>query len=152
NWTKVSNAEMEALMISGNDSNIEIAVGRGNNVYVAIVNSGSLAGLFRSGDGGDTWTALDVPMLHTVGQGAIHLSIVADPANANIVYIGGDHAVIGEFGATTGGGRLFRCDTSSAPGSQCVHLTHSSAVGPPGGGTLTGTWPHADSREMVFDA
>jgi hypothetical protein len=152
NWTKVSNAEMEALMISGNDSNVEIAVGRDNNVYAAIVNSSHLAGLFRSSDGGDTWTALDVVNLHPTSQGHIHLSIVADPANASIVYIGGDHAVVGEFGATTGGGRLFRCDASSAPDSQCVHLTHSSAVGPPGGGTLNGTWPHADSREMVFDA
>jgi hypothetical protein len=151
-WTKVSNAAMDALMMGGTDRNIEMAVGREKNVYAAIVNLGRLAGLFRSGDGGDTWTALDVPNLHPVEQGMIHLSIVADPANANIVYIGGDHAVIGEFGATTGGGRLFRCDASLAPGSQCVHLTHSSAVGPPGGGTLSGSWPHADSREMVFAA
>jgi hypothetical protein len=159
-WTKVSNAEMESLITTNPTTNpttnIEIAVGRDNNVYVAIVketmvDSHHLVGLFRSGDGGETWRALDVPNLHTVGQGHIHLSIVADPANANIVYIGGD-AIQGEFGATTGGGRLFRCDASSAPGSQCVHLTHSSTVGPPGGGTLNMTWPHADSREMVFDA
>jgi hypothetical protein len=160
NWTKVSNPEMESLITTNpttnTTTNIEIAVGRDNSVYVAIVketmvDSHHLVGLFRSGDGGETWRALDVPNLHTVGQGHIHLSIVADPANANIVYIGGD-AIQGEFGATTGGGRLFRCDASSAPGSQCVHLTHSSTVGPPGGGTLNMTWPHADSREMVFDA
>jgi photosystem II stability/assembly factor-like uncharacterized protein len=152
NWTKVSNEEMDALIIRNITNNIEIAVGRENNVYVAIVNSSHLAGLFRSGDGGDTWTKLDVPNLHPVAQGHIHLSIVADPANANIAYIGGDHAVRSEFGATEGGGRLFRCDASLEPGSQCVHLTHSSLVGPPGGGTLNMTWPHGDSREMVFDA
>jgi hypothetical protein len=143
---------MDALIIRNITNNIEIAVGRENNVYVAIVNSSHLAGLFRSGDGGDTWTKLDVPNLHPVAQGHIHLSIVADRANANIAYIGGDHAVRSEFGATEGGGRLFRCDASLEPGSQCVHLTHSSLVGPPGGGTLNMTWPHGDSREMVFDA
>jgi hypothetical protein len=151
-WIKVSNAAMDALIMSGAASNIEMAVGRENNVYAAIVNSGRLAGLFRSGDGGDTWTALDVPNLQPTSQGVIHLSIVADPANASLVYLGGDHAVIGEFGATIAAGNLFRCNASSAPGSQCVHLAHSSAAGPPGGGTLNNTWPHADSREMVFDA
>jgi hypothetical protein len=151
-WTKVSNAAMDALIISGTTNNIEMAVGRNNNVYAAIVNSGRLAGLFRSGDGGDTWTALDVPNTHPGGQGGTHLSIVADPTNANIVYIGGDRAEIGVFGARDFSGRLFRCDATAAAGSQCVHLTHSSTQGPAGGGTLNMSSPHADSREMVFDA
>ena len=42
-------------------NNVEFAVGQHNNVYCAIVNSGRLAGLFRSGDGGTTWTAMDLP-------------------------------------------------------------------------------------------
>jgi hypothetical protein len=151
-WTKVSNAAMDALIISGTTNNIEMAAGRDNNVYAAIVNSGRLAGLFRSGDGGETWTALDVPNTHPGGQGSIHLSIVTDPTNANIVYIGGDRADIGVFGARDFSGRLFRCDATAAAGSQCVHLTHSSTVGPAGGGTISSSSPHADSREMVFDA
>jgi hypothetical protein len=151
-WTKVSNPAMDALIISGTTNNIEMAVGRNNNVYAAIVNSGRLAGLFRSGDGGDTWTAFDVPNTHPGGQGGTHLSIVADPTNANIVYIGGDRADIGVFGARDFSGRLFRCDATAVAGSQCVHLTHSSTVGPAGGGTLNMSSPHADSREMVFDA
>jgi hypothetical protein len=151
-WTKVSNPAMDALIISGTTNNIEMAVGRNNNVYAAIVNSGRLAGLFRSGDGGDTWTALDVPNTHPGGQGGTHLSIVADPTNSNIVYIGGDRADIGVFGARDFSGRLFRCDATAVAGSQCVHLTHSSTVGPAGGGTLSMSSPHADSREMVFDA
>jgi hypothetical protein len=151
-WTKVSNAAMDALIISGTTNNIEMAVGRNNNVYAAIVNSGRLAGLFRSGDGGDTWTALDVPNTHPGGQGSIHLSIVADPTNSSIVYIGGDRADIGVFGARDFSGRLFRCDATAVVGSQCVHLTHSSAVPPAGGGTLNMSSPHADSRELVFDA
>jgi hypothetical protein len=151
-WTKVSNAAMDALIISSTTSNIEIAVGTNNNVYVAIVNFGQLAGLFRSGDGGGTWTALDVPNTHPGGQGGIHNSIVADPTNASIVYLGGDRAEIGVFGARDFSGRLFRCNASLAPGSQCVHLTHSRTQGPAGGGTLNASSPHADSREMVFDA
>jgi hypothetical protein len=151
-WTKVGSAEMDSLIGSSTTYNVEIAVGRENNVYVAVVNFGRLAGLFRSGDGGTTWTALDVPNTHPGGQGSIHMSIVADPTNPNIVYVGGDRADLGVFGATDYSGRLFRCDASAAPGSQCVHLTHSSAAGPPGGGTLSSSSPHADSREMVFDA
>jgi hypothetical protein len=151
-WTKVSNPAMDALIISGTTNNIEMAVGRNNNIYASIVNSGRLAGLFRSGDGGDTWTALDVPNTHPGGQGGTHLSIVADPTNANIVYIAGDRAEIGVFGARDFSGRLFRCDATAVAGSQCVHLTHSSTVGPAGGGTLNMSSPHADSREMVFDA
>ncbi|HMX27430.1 MAG TPA: sialidase family protein, partial [Blastocatellia bacterium] len=150
-WTRVSNATMNALITTAT-SNIEIAVGNNNNVYAAIVNSGALAGLFRSGDGGTTWTRLDTPVTHPGTQGAIHLSIVADPTNANIVYIGGDRTNIGDFGARDFSGRLFRCNAAAAAGSQCVHLTHSSSVGPAGGGTLNSSAPHADSREMVFDA
>jgi photosystem II stability/assembly factor-like uncharacterized protein len=152
NWTKVSNAAMDSLIISGTTNNIEMAFGRNNNVYAAIVNSGRLAGLFRSGDGGESWVALDVPNTHPGGQGGIHLSIVADPGNSNIVYIGGDRAEINVFGARDFSGRLFRCDATAAAGSQCVHLTHSSTAGPVGGGTLSMSSPHADSREMAFDA
>jgi hypothetical protein len=151
-WTKVSNAAMDSL-ITGATYNIEIAVGRNNNVYVVTVNnSGRLSGLFRSADGGTTWTALDVPNTHPGGQGWIHLSLVADPTNSNLVYVGGDRAELGEFGANDYSGRLFRCDASAASGSQCVHLTHSSESGPAGGGTLSSSSPHADSRELVFDA
>jgi hypothetical protein len=151
NWTKVSSAEMDSLIINATN-NIELSVGNNNNVYVAIVNSGRLAGLFRSGDGGETWTSLDRPNTHPGGQGSLHLSVAADPTNSDIVYIGGDRAEIGVFGARDFSGRLFRCNASFAPGSQCVHLTHSSTVGPAGGGTLSASSPHADSRDMAFDA
>ncbi len=33
-----------------------------------------------------------------------------------------------------------------------MHLTHSSSLGAPGGGTASGSAPHADSREMAFDS
>ena len=170
-WTKVSNAAMDALIISGTTSNVELAVGQNNNVYCAIANFGRLAGLFRSGDGGSTWTTLDLPMagpnnvgIHPGGQASIHMSIVADPNNDDVVYVGGDRQPFtledglpfppqfpNSIGAFNFSGRLFRCDASKTPGSQCAHLTNSDSVGPSGGGTASNSSPHADSREMVFD-
>ena len=151
-WAKVSNAAIDSLLVTGTTGNLELAVGRNNNVYLAIVSSGHLVGLFRSGDTGTTWIAMDVPTTHPGGQGAIHLSLVADPTNAMIVYVGGDRTNIGDFGARDFSGRLFRCNAAAARGSQCVHLTHSNAAAPAGGGTASNSAPHADSREMVFDA
>jgi len=130
NWIKVSNAAMDAL-INLATNNIEIAVGTSNTVYVAIVNGGTLAGLFRSGNGGGNWIALDLPTtvesgltlgIHPGGYGYIHLSIAADPADSNIVYIGGDRqpgpgdgagiAFPNSIGAQDFSGRLFRVDAS----------------------------------------
>jgi hypothetical protein len=167
-WTRVSSPAMNALL-AGTVFNVEMAVGRHNNVYCAIVGTGALIGVFRSGDGGTTWTRMDLPStpdggIHPGFQGSVHLSIVADPTNANIVYIGGDrqpykNEALGapfqfpnSIGATDFTGRLFRGDASKPAGSQWVHLTHSKTLGPPGGGTASNSAPHADSREMVFDA
>lgn len=95
------------------------------------------------------------------GQGTIHFSIVADIVDPNIVYVGGDRQPrtfgdTGSFpnsiGANDFSGRLFRGDASQPAGSQFVHLTHSSTLGAAGGGTASNSAPHADSRDMVFDA
>ncbi len=172
-WTRVSSPAMEALLVSGATSNVELAVGRHNNVYCAIVDgAGALSGIFRSGDGGTTWAAMDLPLtndggpigIHAGFQGVVHLSIVADPTQSRIVYVGGDRQPYKDeglggpvdfpnsIGANDFSGRLFRGDASKPAGSQWVHLTHSNALGAPGGGTASSSAPHADSREMVFDA
>ena len=176
-WTKVSTPAMDALLdqIPNTSGNVELAVGQSNNVFAAIVVSGRLAGVFRSGDGGGAWTGMDLPGTiegggvffgaHPGGQGSIHLSIAADPSNSNVVYVGGDRQPFFSEGAPGSGGffpnsigafnfsgRLFRGDASQASGSQWAHLTSSSALGAPGGGTASNSSPHADSREMVFDA
>lgn len=148
-WTRVSNAAMNArIQFAGN---IEIAVGTANNVYVAIVSGRRLASIFRSGNGGTTWTAMDLPTtadggIHPGGQGNIHLSIAADPNNANTVYIGGDRqGLAGNFwpnaiGAQDWTGNLFRGDASQPAGSQFTPLTHVN--------TASSSAPHADSRDM----
>lgn len=190
-WTKVSDAAIDAFIDDGTTnltgtSNLEISVGTSNNVYAGIINAGRLAAMFRSGDGGATWVQLDTPSTNeggtnvglnpsggkgpapgstpeelAGGQGGIHFSILADPGDPNIVYVGGDRQPrsdgdTGTFpnsiGANDFTGRLFRGDASQPLGSQFVHLTHSNSLGAAGGGTASSSAPHADSREMVFDA
>ena len=246
-WTKVSSAAMDALIIDFTTTNIEIAAA-GVDVYVDIIQSGRPVGIFHSGDGGTSWTSMDIPrtpegtplpipliapgapivistsaahglssgmeveitgVTSTVGangvwttlvlspttfsltgstdvtawvaamppetwvkvvglnprvkpgsQGAIHASIRVDPGTPTTVYLGGDRqdSPFPNFlGAGDFSGRLFRGDTTvsatgAIPSPQWEHLTH--AIGPPtaGGGTVSGSAPHADSREMVFDA
>ena len=171
-WTKVSTPAIDAFLISGTTVNVEFAVGRHNNVYAAIANSGRLAAVFRSGDGGTTWTQMSLPTtneggpagIHPGGQASIHMAIVADPTDANIVYISGDRQPLfnepigGPFsfpnslGANDFSGRIFRGNASLPLASQWVHMTHSSSLGAPGGGTASVSAPHADSREMTFDS
>ncbi|MEA2558645.1 MAG: hypothetical protein QOH06_149 [Acidobacteriota bacterium] len=173
-WTKVSTPAVDAYLQTGVTTNIELAAGRHNNVYAAIVNDFVLAAVFRSGDGGATWVQMDMPVtiengvpigIHPGGQGDFHLSLTADPTNANLVYIGGDRQPArneaDDFGArifpnsigSTGfWGRLFRGDASKPAGSQWAHITHSNVLGAAGGGTASGSAPHVDSREMAFDA
>lgn len=180
-WMKVSNAAIDALFVGDMIAEVEIVVGNAGgasaNVFVAIVlNTGKLAGLFRSGDAGATWTTLDLPMttesggvmfgIHPGSQGATHLSLAADPTNHNLVYIGGDRQPAfnegapgvqfpNSLGATNFTGRLFRVDASLMSGSQASPITHcGSALAGCGGvaRTASGSAPHADSRDMAFDA
>jgi hypothetical protein len=153
-WARVSTPAMDTLV--GGAGNVKISVGAANNVYAAIC-TGSLQGIFRSGDGGGSWASLDlpVPTIHPGGQAGTHLSLVASRANPNVVFIGGDRQNTpfpNDVGANDFSGRLFRIDASLAPGSQAQHLTHSNALGAPGGGTANNSAPHADSRVMVVDA
>jgi hypothetical protein len=167
NWTKVSDAVVDGVINGGGGARrVEIAVGPSNAVFAAVVgSSGRLSEIFRSPDGGTTWAALGVPTMieegvaigvHPGGQGGRHLSIAADPGNGNIVYIGGDrqpYASEGSggsnyfpnaLGANDYSGRLFRGDAAAAPASRWSPLTHI--------GTAGNSAPHADSRDMAFDA
>ena len=158
-WTKVSSAPMEAKL--SNARNVDAAMGKSNNIFVAIVGAdGRLAGVFHSSNGGDAWNDLGAPTIggvgiHPGGQGSIHLSIAADPVNANLVYVGGDRqdgaafpTIPNAIGARDYSGCLFRGDASKPAGQRWAHLTHSSAHGAAGGGTASGSAPHADSRDM----
>lgn len=99
------------------------------------------------------------------GQGGLHFAIIADPTDPDLVYVGGDRQDTPfptAVGATSFSGSLFRGDTSIAgdataiPSPQWDHLTHDAGglggTFDPTGGTASGSAPHADSRDMVFDA
>ncbi len=174
-WTKVSDAAIDAVIAAGNGSpRIELAVGASGQVFAAIVSgvpgattNGRLADVFRSADGVTGWTSLGVPTtteegavtfgVHAGGQGGTHLSIAADPTDANIVYIGGDRQpYFGEgvpgsqlffpnsIGANDYSGRLFRGDATQPPATRWLPITHLGAA--------NNSSPHADSRDMAFDA
>src|SRR5206468_4156233 len=96
--------------------------------------------------------------LNPATQGLVHFSIVADPLQPNLVYVGGDgqpsQVNQPNFSGTLTriGGRLFRGDAFLPSGLQ---LQWTPIVGrfadPDGLGPLPGTAPHPDSRAMVFD-
>ena len=178
-WTKISSATQDAtLNAPSTDANLAVS-STSQRVFAAICTAGELASLDRSttaATGTPTWASLDLPTtteqgtqygIHPGGQCAIHLSLVADPSNNDVVYIGGDRqpsndengSPVAQFpnsiGASTFGGRLFKVDASQAGGSQATPITNCmTALAGCGGSARTAndTAPHADSREMVFDA
>jgi len=174
-WTRVSSAGLEDDIV-GTTNNIEMTSNyissTQNAVYVGIMNFGVLARVWYTLNGGASWLNMEVPTTNEGGsligvqprpkagaQGAIHFSILADNINRNLVYVGGDRQPVGgdggfpnSIGAFNFSGRLFRGDRERFIGSQWQHLTHNSTLGAFGGGTLSNSSPHADSREMTFDA
>ncbi|MEM1080808.1 MAG: RTX toxin, partial [Pseudomonadota bacterium] len=164
-WSKVSGPNEDAL-ITDDVSNIEFSV-RDNLVYVGIVTGGRLLAVLRSANGGDSWENMGVPLtvedgfdvgVNPGGQGSIHFSIQADPVDSNIVYVGGDRqprfneisqdpksrVFPNAVGAFNFSGRLFRGQYAPEGGTSWTPLTHV--------GTASNSSPHADSREMAFDA
>ena len=142
-WSKVSTPEMDSLIISGGSggtSNVQIAVGDGGSVFVAILNAGQLrgGGTYYSPTGdSNTFVAMDKVLVNEGGgsvgtnprfkpqdaepgsQGSIHFSITVDPTNDDVVYVGGDRQPRGfqdqgsfpnAIGAYNYSGRLFRGD------------------------------------------
>ena len=176
-----------------NNTNTEMSVSQVNGrIYIGVIRDNRPVYIGFSDNQGTNWTEMDLPVTldndpegdnglspraKPGAQGYIHFSIVADPTNQNIVYVGGDRQPgprPNSIGATTGSGRLFRGDTgqpANAPGAggnvtdvnrdgtrdnndlsrQWQPLTHRQG-GFTGGGTANSSAPHADSREMTFDA
>jgi len=182
-WTRVS---VPGMNIQDQTANILLSVGAGGqSLFAAIARTypgpvtekgpkERLESVWRSLDGGRTW-------LNMGGQGGgvskglpgstedtgffgvnpgsqadINLSLLADPSNPNLVYIGGDTQPAkneGEegvdpvfpnsIGAQGYTGRLFRGDASQPLGQQWTPITDNY--------TTPKSGPHADARWMAFD-
>lgn len=161
-WTKVSDTTVDATLVSG--GRVRLAAATTGQIWAAVVASGRLSAVFRYAPATTTWTSLGAPTTieqngavfgaHPGGQGSLHLSIAADPTNADIVYVGGDRQPCfseavnfnqcfpNSLGANDYSGRLFRGTVGGNPAWS--PLTHSGAG--------NNSSPHADSRGMVFDA
>ncbi len=134
-WTNVT-AGIGSL--GGTTTALRLAVGAAGTVYATVINNSALAAVARSTDQGGNWTAMDVPAIHPGGQGTVNTAIVADPLNANLVYLAGDRITSSPFT-----GNVVRGNATLPAGTQFA-ITHGS------GGVNTS--PHADSRALAFDA
>jgi photosystem II stability/assembly factor-like uncharacterized protein len=138
NGTSWTNVTPTGATIGANTDNAKLSIhsnGSNNAVYVFYSNNSQAAGLFRSANQGAAWTSLDVPTVNSGMQGGIHLSLVADPTNANLCYVGGDT----DLNSPPFYGNIFRVNAAGAAGSQATRIS----------GT-TSNAPHADSRNMRF--
>jgi len=143
------------LTLSGNLANAHAA-----GVRIIQFGSERLYGVFRSNDLGATWTRMTLPGtteagagfvgIHPGGQAGTHFSMVADPLNANVLYIAGDRAagagaggltLPNSSGSTRFHGRILRGVFSAGGATAWTVLTDTNA---------TNSAPHADSRDMVF--
>jgi hypothetical protein len=131
NWVQINNG------VVGPAQRIELSVSAAgtNPVYAAVINGGNLANVFRSPDQGATWNPIGAaPAINPGNQGGTHFGILAHNTNANQVIVGGDRAAASPFVAN-----MFIGDASTN--------TWTSIV--PG---FLGTAPHADTRDLAWDA
>ena len=167
NWTQISNNDATLNAAMQASTNTRIAVASDARVYVLVVSGAAVSYIGFSTDQGANWTQMDIPgTAETALRGRDELmSLTVDPASTNIVYV----AAISQqgpfpnsIGAAAPSGfhaHMFRGDTTRARGmtgtvsSQWDHLTHATGNAlMPNGGTAGTSAPHADSREMTFDA
>ncbi len=85
--------------------------------------------------------------------GFVNIAVVADPTNANVVYVSGDagNGFTGGFSSVARGLTTVAA-TGAIPPPQWANEVGSNVPQIPSGGTATGTDPHADSRAMTFAA
>ena len=90
-WTKLTNG----LPTSTSMGRISLGISRSNSstLYAGIANTiangSTLLGIYRTTDGGDTWTLQSSSPNHYNGQGWYNNVIAVDPLNASTVYSGG---------------------------------------------------------------
>jgi photosystem II stability/assembly factor-like uncharacterized protein len=118
-------------------ASIALAIGASNPsvVYAAFANTSSgLLGLYRTSDGGNTWSLLANTPNFPSPQAWYDMCLAVDPTNENTVYAGGvfpSYAVAGVIRSTNGGASW--TDITVGPGGGQVHPDmHAIVVGPDG--------------------
>lgn len=111
NWVNVSSgdAALNTAITTAGNNNTEMAVSRVNGrIYVGVLRDARPVYIGFSDNQGANWIQMDLPVTQESngefeglnprakpgGQGNIHFSIIADPNNQNIVYVGGDRRMI----------------------------------------------------------
>lgn len=131
-WTQLTTG-----LPTDNVRRILIAISRSSptTLYAAIVNSSSgLRGMYKSTNGGDSWTQLTATPNFPSPQGWYDCFVGVDPTNPNIVYAGGvfpDYAVAGVI-KSTNGGTSWTDITRGPSGGQLHPDQHCIAFGPTG--------------------
>ena len=134
---------IHTAIIPGTDfnRNTKMTVAANGRIYVGVVrgtngHDSRPVYIGFSDNRGATWIPMNLPViaLQTGGQGDVHFSILADPDNPDIVYLGGDVDP-----------RL-RGTTSISGNTATTVWQNLSGTG----GTASNSSPHADSRDMVF--
>jgi len=113
---------------------IAMAPSSPGTLYCAIINSSNgLLGMYKTIDGGDSWTTLANTPNFPSPQGWYDCFVGVDPANPNVVYAGGvfpSYAVAGVIKTTDGGASW--TDITVRPGGQLHPDQHAVAFGPGG--------------------
>ncbi len=114
---------------------VDVSVSNPNVVYTAMTDdSSNLRGLYRSADGGNSWTLKDNTPNFPFPQGWYDFFLGIDPTNENTVYAGGVFPTYTPAGVvkTTDGGDSWTDITIGALGGQVHPDQHAVAFGPEG--------------------
>jgi RTX calcium-binding nonapeptide repeat (4 copies) len=138
-WTPIT-SNLGALLPSGvlagaRVIQLSVSAAAPNPLYASVINNkGDLAGVFRRTGG--TWATIGTaPAVSPGHQGVVNSSLLADPVDPDLVYVGGDRQRNSPFV-----GNLFVGDASNNTWNAIVL------------GGANNTAPHADSRRLVVAA
>jgi photosystem II stability/assembly factor-like uncharacterized protein len=133
-WTRLTGG----FPAPGSFQRLQIALARSNPLvlYASLVSpSGTLAGMYRTTDGGTSWTRLSATPDYLNGQGWYDNCLTVDPTNENVCYAGGLFPYdVGYHGIirTTNGGASWTDITIANDGTQVHPDQHTFAWGPDG--------------------
>lgn len=147
-WVNASDATLTAAL-SGNANNFELAVSAapGNPVYAGVITNGQLSGIFRSGNQGVSWAAMDIPQV-LAGATAIPVGNMTGAGVGPIVITSPSHGlatrenpqvrITGSTGNTAANGDFFVTLVDPDGGGPLTNADGFSLNGTVGNGAYTG--------------